>query len=76
MYCFFLFSVTLQRTVFEKAVTKYGKLDIVVNNAGVVDEKNWHKAVDINLVRICVPCMKVNYKILAVSSDPGNIFRY
>jgi len=66
----------MQKNVFEKTVLKYGKLDIVVNNAGVVDEKNWHKAIDINLVRICVPCMKVNYKIHAVSSDSGNVFRY
>ncbi|XP_065919440.1 15-hydroxyprostaglandin dehydrogenase [NAD(+)]-like isoform X1 [Dysidea avara] len=38
------------RSVFEKTVAKFGKLDIVVNNAGVVEEINWRKAVDINLV--------------------------
>ncbi|XP_065883422.1 15-hydroxyprostaglandin dehydrogenase [NAD(+)]-like [Dysidea avara] len=37
------------RSVFEKIVAKFGKLDIVVNNAGVADEINWRKAVDINL---------------------------
>ncbi|XP_065919441.1 15-hydroxyprostaglandin dehydrogenase [NAD(+)]-like isoform X2 [Dysidea avara] len=37
------------RSVFEKTVAKFGKLDIVVNNAGVVEEINWRKAVDINL---------------------------
>ena len=33
-----------------RAVEKYGKLDIVVNNAGVVDEIDWQRAVNINLV--------------------------
>lgn len=33
-----------------QAVEKYGKLDIVVNNAGIVDEIDWQRTVDINLV--------------------------
>lgn len=33
-----------------RTVEKYGNLDIVVNNAGIVDEIDWKRTVDINLV--------------------------
>lgn len=36
---------------FEKIVEKFKNLDIVVNNAGILDEDNWQKMVAINLVR-------------------------
>lgn len=42
--------IHLQRSAFVRAVEKYGKLDIVVNNAGVVDEINWQRTVNVNLV--------------------------
>ncbi|XP_046330565.1 15-hydroxyprostaglandin dehydrogenase [NAD(+)]-like [Haliotis rufescens] len=35
--------------VFDAVREKYGGLDIVVNNAGIADEKNWTKMIDINL---------------------------
>lgn len=40
----------LQRSAFVRTVEKYGRLDIVVNNAGIVDEIDWQKTVNINLV--------------------------
>ena len=49
-----------------RTVEKYGNLDIVVNNAGIVDEIDWERTVNINLVWYgihiighlvyCVPC--------------------
>ena len=36
---------------FQRTTETFGTLDIVVNNAAIVDEINWEKSVDINLVR-------------------------
>ena len=33
-----------------RTIEKYGNLDIVVNNAGIVNEIDWKRTVDINLV--------------------------
>ncbi|XP_067665244.1 15-hydroxyprostaglandin dehydrogenase [NAD(+)]-like [Haliotis asinina] len=35
--------------VFDAVRGQYGGLDIVVNNAGIADEKNWSRMIDINL---------------------------
>ncbi|XP_072518076.1 15-hydroxyprostaglandin dehydrogenase [NAD(+)] [Salminus brasiliensis] len=37
------------KDVFQKIVTKFGRIDIFCNNAGIVNEKNWEKTVSINL---------------------------
>lgn len=37
------------KNAFEKIVEKFKNLDIVVNNAGILDEDNWQKMVAINL---------------------------
>ncbi|KAM6970548.1 15-hydroxyprostaglandin dehydrogenase [NAD(+)] [Aplochiton taeniatus] len=37
------------KAAFQKTIDKFGCLDIVVNNAGIIDEKNWERAVSINL---------------------------
>ncbi|KAF5305620.1 hypothetical protein FQR65_LT07701 [Abscondita terminalis] len=34
---------------FKKTVEKYKNVDILINNAGIMDELNWEKSVDINL---------------------------
>ena len=36
--------------VFEVARQTYGYIDLVANNAGIADEVNWRKMVDINMV--------------------------
>lgn len=38
--------------VFRKTKDTYGQLDLVVNNAGIVNEKNWQQCIDVNLVTI------------------------
>jgi NAD(P)-dependent dehydrogenase (short-subunit alcohol dehydrogenase family) len=35
---------------FKETVKKFGVLDIVVNNAGLCNEKNWKYVVSVNLV--------------------------
>ncbi|XP_066488941.1 15-hydroxyprostaglandin dehydrogenase [NAD(+)] isoform X1 [Tiliqua scincoides] len=40
------------KDAFKKAVQHFGKLDIVVNNAGVNNEKNWEVTVQINLISV------------------------
>ena len=39
------------RHVFSETIAKFGRLDIVFNNAGTGDESKWSKMVDINFVR-------------------------
>lgn len=36
---------------FESTVEHFGRLDIVINNAGINNEKNWEKTIEVNLVR-------------------------
>lgn len=36
---------------FQSTVDKFGHLDIVINNAGINNEKNWEKTIQVNLVR-------------------------
>ncbi|XP_044286680.1 15-hydroxyprostaglandin dehydrogenase [NAD(+)] isoform X1 [Varanus komodoensis] len=40
------------KETFKKTVQHFGKLDIVVNNAGVNNEKNWEITVQINLMSV------------------------
>ena len=35
---------------FKRAENELGKMDIVVNNAGISDESQWRKMIEINLV--------------------------
>ena len=35
---------------FQRTVETFGRLDIVVNNAGILNDVQWEKEVDINLV--------------------------
>lgn len=36
---------------FQSTVDTFGRLDIVINNAGINNEKNWEKTIQVNLVR-------------------------
>lgn len=35
---------------FQTTVDQFGQLDIVVNNAGINNEKDWEKTIQVNLV--------------------------
>jgi NAD(P)-dependent dehydrogenase (short-subunit alcohol dehydrogenase family) len=37
---------------FNKTKDTFGTIDIVVNNAGIIDEDHWDRMVDINVVQI------------------------
>ncbi len=40
----------LSLDAFQSTVEKFGRLDIVINNAGINNEKNWEKTIEVNLV--------------------------
>lgn len=40
----------LSLDAFQNTVEKFGRLDIVINNAGINNEKNWEKTIEVNLV--------------------------
>ncbi|XP_062851596.1 15-hydroxyprostaglandin dehydrogenase [NAD(+)] [Trichomycterus rosablanca] len=37
---------------FERTVERFGRLDIVINNAGINNEKNWEKTIEVNLTSL------------------------
>ncbi|KAJ8407453.1 hypothetical protein AAFF_G00273100 [Aldrovandia affinis] len=40
------------KDAFQSTVDKFGKLDIVINNAGINNEKNWEKTIEVNLTSV------------------------
>ena len=36
---------------FQKAIDEMGGLDLVINNAGILDDGRWELSIDINVVR-------------------------
>ncbi|GBM54965.1 15-hydroxyprostaglandin dehydrogenase [NAD(+)] [Araneus ventricosus] len=40
------------RSAFEKVISVFGGIDIVINNAGIADEKNWRRTIDVNFVGV------------------------
>lgn len=46
--CLFNFCLILE--AFQNTVERFGRLDIVINNAGINNEKNWEKTIEVNLV--------------------------
>uniref|UniRef100_A0A3Q3EBN3 15-hydroxyprostaglandin dehydrogenase [NAD(+)] n=1 Tax=Labrus bergylta TaxID=56723 RepID=A0A3Q3EBN3_9LABR len=40
------------RDAFQATVDKFGRLDIVINNAGINNEKNWEKTIQVNLTSV------------------------
>ncbi|XP_056313501.1 15-hydroxyprostaglandin dehydrogenase [NAD(+)] isoform X1 [Danio aesculapii] len=37
---------------FQNTVDRFGRLDIVINNAGINNEKNWEKTIEVNLTSV------------------------
>lgn len=37
---------------FQRTVDQFGRLDIVINNAGITNEKNWEKTIQVNLTSV------------------------
>ncbi|XP_061130720.1 15-hydroxyprostaglandin dehydrogenase [NAD(+)]-like [Syngnathus typhle] len=42
----------LLRDAFQSTVDQFGRLDIVINNAGINNEKNWEKTIQVNLTSV------------------------
>lgn len=40
--------------VFKVTFYRFKSIDIVINNAAIVDEPNWNKVIDTNLVSLCI----------------------
>ncbi|KAM4620067.1 15-hydroxyprostaglandin dehydrogenase [NAD(+)] [Polymixia lowei] len=40
------------KAAFQKATETFGQLDIVCNNAGIINENDWEKAVSVNLIAV------------------------
>ncbi|XP_042614416.1 15-hydroxyprostaglandin dehydrogenase [NAD(+)] isoform X1 [Cyprinus carpio] len=40
------------KEAFQNTVKKFGRLDIVINNAGINNEKNWEKTIEVNLTSV------------------------
>lgn len=47
LFCLYQFT-----EAFEEASSLLGNIDIVVNNAGVLDERRWEKEIAVNIVSI------------------------
>lgn len=47
---FLLLAVVAGADAFQRTVDMFGRLDIVINNAGINNEKNWEKTIEVNLV--------------------------
>lgn len=50
MRLFLLIAVVAGADAFQRTVDMFGRLDIVINNAGINNEKNWEKTIEVNLV--------------------------
>lgn len=54
---------------FQRTVDEFGRLDIVINNAGINNEKNWEKTIQVNLTSV----IKGTYLALEhMSKEYGN----
>ncbi|CAB1455928.1 unnamed protein product [Pleuronectes platessa] len=57
------------KDAFQRTVDQFGRLDIVINNAGINNEKNWEKTIQVNLTSV----IKGTYLALEhMSKEYGN----
>ncbi|KAK7115818.1 15-hydroxyprostaglandin dehydrogenase [NAD(+)]-like [Littorina saxatilis] len=61
-------SVSELQTTFTKLLSEYGQLDIMINNAGIMDEHNPARMVDINLTGVI---MGTNMAVDVMSKEKG-----
>lgn len=47
--------------VLEKIVETFGRIDILCNNAGIVNEKHWEKTIAINLLKVFCAHLRVEW---------------
>lgn len=47
---FFFFSISTSAEAFETTISEFDNIDIVVNNAEIMNDKFWELEVDVNLV--------------------------
>ncbi|GBM74802.1 15-hydroxyprostaglandin dehydrogenase [NAD(+)] [Araneus ventricosus] len=40
------------RSAFERVISIFGGIDVVINNAGIVDEQNWERMIDVNFIGV------------------------
>lgn len=52
---------------FQKTVEKFGYIDILLNNAGIIDDRNWEKEVAINIVSLLHICNFLTNIIISCS---------
>ncbi|XP_061535085.1 15-hydroxyprostaglandin dehydrogenase [NAD(+)] isoform X1 [Phycodurus eques] len=56
------------RDAFQSTVDKFGRLDIVINNAGINNEKNWEKTIQVNLV-CCLSTRNIPHPVIMVTQS-------
>lgn len=63
------------KSVFENVITKFKKIDILVNNAAVIDELNWQTCIDTNLKgMMCGSYLALEYMRKDKGGNGGTIF--
>ncbi|CAL1290200.1 unnamed protein product [Larinioides sclopetarius] len=40
------------RSAFEKVTSVFGGIDVVINNAGIADEQNWRRTIEVNFIGV------------------------
>lgn len=41
---------SIQIAVFNKAKSAFGRIDVVINNAGILNENQWRRMIEVNVV--------------------------
>lgn len=61
---FLLIAVVFGADAFQRTVDMFGHLNIVINNAGINNEKNWEKTIEVNLVGYTQPSVVITTQLL------------